>query len=102
MFKFLHSDTTQSTLRIVVFIIAMGVTINLVALPILIAIGLMASQDLSWVGGYVTALAALSGAGVIGKALQKKYETIRGRNYHRDDDEDDREIDEYVGKERHM
>jgi len=72
--KFLRSDSVQSTLRVVVFILAVGVCLNLLAIPILIAFALTLSQDLSWVGPYVIALAAIGGSGIVGKVVQKRYE----------------------------
>jgi hypothetical protein len=98
MMKFLRSDSVQSTLRVIVFMTAVVVCLNLLTLPVLIALALLLTQDLSWVGPYVTALAAIGGAGIIGKALQKKYETPE-RKEHKDDSE---ETLPYLEKERHM
>lgn len=71
---FLKSDSVQSTLRVCVFLITVGIVVNLIALPTLIYVALKASLGLDWIAGYVTALAGLGGAGIVGKVLQKKYE----------------------------
>lgn len=76
--KFLRSNSVQSTLRVIVFMISVMVCINLGFLPFLIALGIFMSQDLSWIGIYLAGLATLSGVGVLGKVIQKKYETHNG------------------------
>lgn len=100
MMKFLKSDTVQSTLRVMVFMVTVVVCLNLLALPFLLALALLLAQDLSWVGPYVTALAAMGGAGIIGKALQKKYEVSENGSHsaHSNAGEDP----PYLERERHM
>jgi hypothetical protein len=72
---FLRADTTQSTLRICVFLITIVVVLNLLVLPILMYLSIKEKSAMAWLPGYVAALGGLSGAGLIGKALQKRFET---------------------------
>lgn len=76
--KFLRSNSVQSTLRVIVFMISVMVCVNLGFLPILMALAILLGQDLSWIGVYLAGLATLSGAGILGKVMQKKYETHNG------------------------
>ena len=76
--KFLRSNSVQSTLRVIVFMTAVAVCINLGFLPVLIALALLLGQDLTWLGVYLGGLATLSGAAILGKVIQKNYETKVG------------------------
>lgn len=78
---FLRADTTQSTLRICVFLITIVVFLNMLALPFLMYQSIVAKSAMAWLPGYVAALGGLSGAGLLGKALQKRYETESYESY---------------------
>ena len=73
--KFLNESNTQSTLRVVVFMMAVMVCFNLGLLPVLMALTILLGQDMGWLGIYLAGLATLSGTGILGKVIQKKYET---------------------------
>ena len=78
---FLRSDSAQSTMRVVVLIIGIAVTLNLLAMPFLLFYAIQTKAVLSWVPGYIAGLGGLSGAGLIGKALQKRYEGDEYNSY---------------------
>lgn len=74
IFDFLKRGTAQSTMRVTVFMIAVAVCLNLMALPVLMYVAIKAGQQLTWLGGYLLGLAGVSSAGMAGKVLQTKYE----------------------------
>ena len=73
--KFLRSDSAQSTMRVVVFMLAACVGFNLLALPVLLYFCIKSGVTLAWVEGYSWALGGIGGLGVGGKVLQKKFES---------------------------
>jgi len=79
--NFLRTDSAQSAMRITVMIITTCVAVNLLILPYLIFLCISANVELTWLGDYVYALAALGGTGVAGKVIQKKYETASYNSY---------------------
>lgn len=93
---FLRSDSAQSTMRIVILVIGIAVALNLVALPWLLYFGIKTKATLSWIPGYVAGLGGLSGAGLIGKALQKRYETNEYDSYR--DYPEDNDFEEQLPK----